>query len=56
MKKSRFFEPSTWAGISGIAGAIAATVPPAAPVAAPLAAIAGALAIWLREGRANDTQ
>ena len=49
--KKRIQEPSTWAGISGaLAAAASLPVPVAQPWLASLAGIAGAVAVWLREG------
>ncbi len=52
-KKNRFWEPSTWAGLSGIAAALS-SIPAAAPVAIPAAAVFGAVAVYLRESGAHD--
>lgn len=48
-KKSRLKEPSTWAGIGVILGALAPVSGPAAPVVAALAGVAGGVAMVLRE-------
>jgi hypothetical protein len=54
-KKNRLFEPSTWAGLSGIAAALS-SIPAAAPIAIPVAAVFGAVAVYLREQGAGDAE
>jgi len=49
--KKRIQEPSTWAGIgSALAAAATLPIPAAQPWLAGFAGIAGAVAVWLREG------
>ena len=49
--KKRIQEPSTWAGVSGaLAAAASLPIPAAQPWLAGFAGIAGAVAVWLREG------
>lgn len=49
--KKRIQEPSTWAGIgSALAAAATLPIPVAQPWLAGFAGIAGAVAVWLREG------
>jgi hypothetical protein len=49
--KKRIQEPSTWAGVSGaLAAAASLPIPGAQPWLAGFAGIAGAVAMWLREG------
>ena len=49
--KKRIQEPSTWAGVSGaLAAAASLPIPGAQPWLAGFAGIAGAVAVWLREG------
>lgn len=51
---SRFFEPSTWAGIGAILGAAASLpIPVAQPWLAGIATFAGAVAVYLREGKSS---
>lgn len=56
---SRMSEPSTWAGVSGAAAALAsaplAVLVPAQPWLALLAALAGVAAMYLRERPGADT-
>lgn len=50
--KKRIQEPSTWAGLGGILAAMASLpIPVAQPWLAGLAGVAGAIAMWLREGQ-----
>ena len=56
---SRLKEPSTWAGVSGAAAALAsaplAVLVPAQPWLALLSALAGVVAMYLREQSGADT-
>lgn len=56
---SRLKEPSTWAGVSGAAAALAgaqlALLMPAQPWLALLSALAGVVAVYLRERSGADT-
>lgn len=56
---SRIKEPSTWAGVSGAAAALAgaqlALLMPAQPWLALLSALAGVAAVYLRERSGADT-
>jgi hypothetical protein len=56
MNRSRWSEPSTWAGVGAVLGALAQSFPPAAMYLVPLAAIAGAIAVALRERGGDDSQ
>lgn len=53
-RRSRAKEPSSYAGIAGIGLAIAQAFPSTAPYMALLSAIAGAAAVYLREGKSPD--
>lgn len=56
---SRMNEPSTWAGVSGAAAALAsaplAVLVPAQPWLALLSALAGVVAVYLREQSSTTT-
>lgn len=56
---SRLREPSTWAGVSGAAAALAgaplAVLVPAQPWLALLSALAGVVAVYLREQSSTTT-
>lgn len=56
MKRSRISEPSTWAGVAAVLGALAQSFPPAAVYLVPLAVAAGAVAVALREAPGDDSQ
>lgn len=55
MKKHRWQEASTWAGLSGVLLGAAQMPTPAAPWLAGLAAMAGAVAMYFREGPQTST-
>lgn len=54
-EKSRIKEPSTWASIGAIFGALASIPSPATPALAAIATICGAVGVYLRES-GNDEQ
>lgn len=56
MKKSRWKEPSTWAGLAAIFGSLAGVtvaVPHAAAILTGMAGVCGGVAVMLREGKAG---
>jgi len=50
VKKNRFKEPSTWAGMAAIFASLAPAFPPATVVLGALAGVCGGVAVILREG------